>query len=141
MSDGFEMVTKKALVRILDPDRRLVIDRGFVKAPELFFAKYGNRFSDDKPGKKEIGSVRVIDKWANKSRAAEQHDVRLAARIQAKKEAAAVAAAAPADEAAEEEEVESQEEADVNEKAEGLPLESTLSNASARPLGKKKKRV
>jgi len=117
MSDDRNMIIKKALVRILDPDRRLVIDRGFVRAPEEFFDRYGaTRFSNEQPTKKEIAAgvtVRTIEKWAAKSRAAENADNRASARSRAKREAAAAAAAAAAEDQPDED-ASNDDEADID---------------------------
>jgi len=86
MSDD-QMVLRRAVVRILDPDRRLDIYKGWVKAPESFFEKYGKRFiSEPKVGKEKDSPIRTITEWAEKSRAAEFAEIRKANRIAAKKE-------------------------------------------------------
>jgi hypothetical protein len=86
MSDD-QMVLKRAVVRILDPDRRLDIYKGWVKAPESFFEKYGKRFiSEPKVGKEKDAPIRVITEWADKSRAVEFAEIRKANRLAAKRE-------------------------------------------------------
>jgi hypothetical protein len=87
MSD--EMVIRKTAKRIIDPDRRLDIAPGYVRATELFFDRYGIRFTNEKPTAKDREKgvvVRTIEKWANRSRAAEAADTRRADRLKAKKE-------------------------------------------------------
>lgn len=82
-----QMLLKKAVVRILDPDRRLDIYKGWVKAPASFFEKYGTRFIEEpKVGKEKDAPIRTITEWADKSRAVEFAEIRKANRIAAKRE-------------------------------------------------------
>jgi len=108
MSDD-QMVLRRSMGRIIDPDRRLDIYKGWVKAPESFFEKYGKRFvSEPKVGKEKDAPIRTITEWAEKSRAAEFAEIRKANRIAAKREMeefmAADKKAAKAEQEAEQEE-------------------------------------
>lgn len=147
MSDG--MITKRLSKRILDTDRRLDIYPGLVKAPAYFFEKYGTRFSDDIKGVSRPGAppptVRVIESWAEKSRAAEAADVRKAARLAAKKEAEAASAAAAVEgtDSSQDEQPEDEVETEAGEKevvedSKLLPPEKAIWTG-AKKLGKKKK--
>ena len=86
MSDE-QMVLRRATGRIIDPDRRLDIYKGWIKAPESFFEKYGKLFvNEPKVGKEKDSPIRTITEWADKSRAAEFAEIRKANRISAKRE-------------------------------------------------------